>query len=126
MEPRTGPALAPETVREVEEAAERPSGVGAAVILASGVGTFVLGLFTTLAVVSESFKDFLAFTDDVGPLAGKTIFGAGAFFAVWGILHGLWHDKNPPWRPVLLAAGILLVLGLIGTFPTFFEAFEAE
>jgi hypothetical protein len=30
------------------------------------------------------------------------------------------RQKNRPRRPMLLVAGILVALGLVGTFPTFF------
>lgn len=118
--------LAPETARDVELAAEKPFGPAAAVIVASGIGAFVLGLLTTLNEASTGVHDFLTFNDGVGPLSGKTIFGAGAFFVAWAVLYVLWRGKNLPLRLVLLAAGILLALGVIGTFPTFFQAFASE
>jgi hypothetical protein len=118
--------LAPETARDGELAAERPFGPAAAVVVAAGIGAFVLGLLTTLNEASTDVHDFLTFDDGVGPLSGKTILGGGAFFVAWAVLHVLWRERNPPMRAVLLAAGILLLLGLIGTFPTFFQEFASE
>lgn len=102
---------------------QKPSGPAAATVLAAGIGAFVLGLFTTLNEASSGINDFLRFSDDVGPLSGKTIFGAGAFFVAWAVLGYLWRDRNVEWRPVLIATVVLLALGFLGTFPTFFEAF---
>jgi len=42
------------------------------------------------------------------------------------ILHGIWRRENPNLRPILLAAAVLAALGIVGTFPTFFEAFAPE
>jgi hypothetical protein len=106
-----------------EAEALKPSGPAAAVLLAAGIGTFVLGLLATLNEASTDVSDFLRFTDDVGPLSGKTIIAALAFFAAWAVLGYLWRERDLVWRPVLIATIVLLALGFLGTFPTFFEAF---
>lgn len=78
----------------------KPNGPAAAVLLASGIGTFVLGLLTTLNEASTDVNEFLAFTDDVGPLSGKTIIAAGAFFAAWGILGLCGASETSPGDPL--------------------------
>ena len=118
--------LTPEAGPQVKDAAERPFGAAAAAMIAAGIGALVLGVLTTLNEASTSVHDFLAFNDGVGPLAGKTIFGGAAFFVAWAVLHGLWRDKNPAVRTVIWATVILLALGVLGTFPIFFQAFAAE
>lgn len=102
---------------------DRPSGPVAAAVLATGIGIFALGLLTTLSEASTGFSDALAWSNDVGPLSGKTILAVIAFFASWAVLHLLWRRQDRPLRPILIAAGVLVVLGIVGTFPTFFEAF---
>lgn len=104
----------------------KPNGPAAAVLLAAGIGAFVLGLLATLSEASSGLSDFLRFTDDVGPLSGKTIFAAGGFFLAWLLLGFLWRGRDIAWRPVLIATIVLLALGFLGTFPTFFEAFADE
>lgn len=106
-----------------EQGEVKPSGPAAAVILAAGVGTFALGLFTTMNEVSSDISDFLRFSDDVGPLSGKTIISTAAFFVAWAVLGYIWRGREVAWRPVLIATVVLLGLGFLGTFPTFFEAF---
>src|SRR4029453_7395002 len=64
----------------------RIEGLAAAALLAAGAGAFVLGLLTTLAEASTGTADFLQFNDRVGPLSGKTIIAAIAYF---GALCGL-------------------------------------
>lgn len=107
--------------------ADRPDGPGAAAMLATGIGIFVLGFLTTFAVISTGLKDFLAtweWGQGVGPLAGKTTIASLAFFASWGGLHLAWRDKDVDIKKIFMIGLILGLLGAIGTFPTFFEAFE--
>jgi hypothetical protein len=111
----------PEAIAE-----EPPSGPAAAAILAAGIGTLVLGILTTWAEASEGFAEDLQWNDRVGPLSGKTITGTIAFFGSWIVLHLVWRRSNPPLRTVVLVSTILIALGLIGTFPTFFEQFAAD
>lgn len=111
--------------RELHET-DRPSGPVAAAVLAAGIGAFVLGLLTTLAEASTGIHDFLEFSDDVGPLSGKTILAVVAYFVSWGALHSLWRRENRDLRPILITAAVLAALGILGTFPTFFQAFASE
>ena len=108
------------------EDVERATGPVAAAVLAAGIGAFVLGLLTTLNEPSTSVHDFLEFDEDVGPLSGKTVIAVIAYLASWAILHGLWRRQNPLLRPILIATVVLIALGVLGTFPTFFQAFASE
>jgi hypothetical protein len=101
----------------------RIEGVAAAALLAAGLGAFALGLLTTLAEASTGISDFLQFNDRVGPLSGKTILATVAYFGALLVFWLLFRDRQLALRPVLVAAVVLLVLGLLGTFPTFFQAF---
>ena len=108
------------------EDVERATGPVAAAVLAAGIGAFVLGLLTTLNEASTSVHDFLEFDEDVGPLSGKTVIAVIAYLASWAILHALWRGKNPVLRSILIATAVLVGLGILGTFPTFFQAFASE
>jgi hypothetical protein len=115
-----------ESARAETVADEPPSGPAAAAILAVGIGSLVLGILTTWAEASEGFAEDLQWNDRVGPLSGKTIIATIGFFASWIVLHLVWRRSNPPLRTIVLISTILIVLGLIGTFPTFFEQFAPE
>jgi len=108
------------------DAVDRPTGPVAAALLATGIGIFTLGLLTTLSEASTDIHDFLEFRDDVGPLSGKTILAVIAYFASWAILHTVWRRRDRPLRPILIATAVLIALGILGTFPTFFQAFASE
>jgi hypothetical protein len=121
-----------DTIRAAGEPAEqiaftdKPEGPISAAIIAAGVGAAALGLLTTLAEASTSVKDWLQFSDAVGPLSGKTIVAVIVWLLAWVALHiGL---RNRPYETgrALTICLILLGLGILGTFPTFFEAFAAD
>lgn len=105
---------------------DRPSGPVAAVLLATGIGSVVLGLLVTAAEASTSLKESLQWDDEVGPLSGKTIWAAIAFFVSWGLLWLVLRHREVNLRTATLIAGVLFALGLLGTFPTFFQAFTTE
>jgi hypothetical protein len=105
---------------------DKPTGPVAAAVLATGIGVLVLGLVTTLSEASTGVADFLKWSDDVGTLSRKTILSVVAFFASWAVLHVMWRREDWPLRPILIAAAVLGVLGIIGAFPTFFEAFAPD
>jgi hypothetical protein len=81
---------------------------------------------TTLGAASESLSDALVLNDRVGPLSGKTVFAVVIWLIAWGILHAVLKDTRYETRRALTTALILVVLGVVGTFPTFFEAFHSE
>jgi hypothetical protein len=104
--------------------AEPPSGPAAALVLAGGIGVFCMGVVTTLGEASTRIADWLQWNDRVGPLSGKTLITVIVFALAWVILTLLWRRSNPSLRTVTIVSALLIVLGLVGTFPTFFQAFE--
>ena len=108
---------------------ERPDGPGAAVMMAAGIGIFVLGLFTLLSEASVPIHDWLEsleFGRGVGPLAGKTIFGTVGFFASWIVLGIAWRTKELDLRRWFWIALALGVAGAVMMFPPVFQAFATE
>lgn len=106
--------------------ATRPNGPVVAVTVATGIGALVLGIFTLLSEASESVHDFLEFSERVGPLSGKTVFGAAAFLLSWGGLHVALREREVAWRPAIVVFLVLLAVGLLLTFPPFFQLFKSE
>jgi len=101
----------------------KPTGPAAAAVVAAGIGTFVIGLMTSLAETFERVGTALAWVDGVGSLSGKTGVGVIAWLLAWVILHAAWKGKEAnlgrafTWTIVLIAAGFLL------TFPPVFDLF---
>ncbi|MGH3465654.1 MAG: hypothetical protein ACRDP9_29640 [Kribbellaceae bacterium] len=124
--PQAAEAATDPTGVAVERHAERPEGAAVAAVLATGVGAAVLGLATTLSEASTSFADWLAWSDRVGPLSGKTIVAVAAWLLSWVVLHVVLRDRGRLTGGVLVLTGILIGLGVLGTFPTFFELFAGD
>jgi fluoride ion exporter CrcB/FEX len=106
--------------------ADKPDGPAAAAMVAAGIGIFVLGLLTTLAVPWTDLKGFLAdfqLRQGVGPLAGKTTLAVIAFVVSWGALHYSWREKDLDLKKMFYIGLVLGLLGALGTFPPFFERF---
>jgi len=99
--------------------------VGAAV-LAAGIGSLVLAVLVTIAEASVSFADSLAYSERVGPLAGKTIWAVVAYLGSWLVLGFALRYREVNLRTVTIVAALLIALALIGTFAPFFQLFMAE
>ena len=119
------PSRAADTETEGIIYPDKPEGPIAAAILAAGVGGLALGVVTTLVEASKGFKDALNWSNDVGPLSGKTIITVLVWLAAWAVLHLVYRRKQYETRRALTIALVLIGLGVLGTFPTFFQLFGA-
>lgn len=105
---------------------DKPDGPAAAMMVSAGIGIFVLGLLTTLAEASTDVRDWLRkweWGQGVGPLAGKTTIASLVYILSLIVLWLLWRDRDIPLKRSFYLGVMLGVLGAIGTFPTFFQAF---
>ncbi|MGH2659412.1 MAG: hypothetical protein ACRDHS_07050, partial [Actinomycetota bacterium] len=102
-------------------AVEKPNGPVAAVFIAAGIGSLVLGTLTTLAEASEDLKSWLELSESVGSLSGKTIIATATFFVAWAILAALFRGRSMNVRTVFIWTALLVAIALVLTFPTFFE-----
>ena len=103
---------------------DKPEGPIAAAIIAGGVGAFALGVFTTLAEASKGANSWLKWSDRVGPLSGKIGMAIIIWLVAWVGLHVAYRKREVETRMALTVALILIGLGVLGTFPTFFQSFE--
>ena len=106
------------------EYVDKPEGPISAAIIAAGVGATALGFFTTLAEASKGVADWLRWSDAVGPLSGKVIMSVIVWLVAWAVLHFVLRRSRYETTRAFGIAVILIVLGVIGTFPTFFQLFE--
>jgi hypothetical protein len=100
----------------------RPSGPAAAVVLAAGLGSFTLGLLSVLTAASSSVSTALTLSDGVGDLSGVTTAALLVYAGAWGLLAIRWRRADPPLMRIAAASAVLVALGLLGTFPPFFNA----
>jgi Kef-type K+ transport system membrane component KefB len=105
---------------------DKPEGAISAAIIAGGIGVLALGILTTLAEASDTVKGWLEFNAGVGALSGVTILAVAIWLISWAVLHTAMHRTEYESRRAFAIAIVLIVLGVIGTFPTFFELFAPE
>lgn len=103
----------------------KPFGPVAAVFVAAGIASLILGILTTLAEASGSVKSALEWSKSVGPLMGKTLLSSAVFVVLWVILAAAWRGKTPQPKKIFTLTAILVVVGIVMTFPIFFQLFEA-
>jgi hypothetical protein len=106
----------------------KPNGPVLAALLASGIGSAVLGVFTTVAQAHVGFRGLMDIDKSllkvgVGPLSGKTAFAVAAWLIAWAIAGFVMRGKNYEARQFFIATFLLIAIGLLGTFPLFFENF---
>lgn len=102
------------------------NGPAAATFIAGGIGSAALGLIVPLSEAIPAFKTFLTWDKGVGPLSGKTIIPTFLFFAVWIVLGLMYRGKNTNMRTAMTVGFVGLVIGLLGTFPPFYDLFTAK
>jgi hypothetical protein len=119
------------------DTAAKPTGPAAAVMIASGIGSLVIGIGVILNEYSAAIKDatgldfnaILQFDKNyglgsgIGPLSGKVILATIAFVASWVILHFAWRRRDVNLGRAFAATLILLALGFALTFPPIFQLF---
>ena len=104
---------------------ERPNGLAAAALLAGGIGAFAIGLMTVLAEASAAIKNALVFYKPAGPLSGKTTVAVALWLIAWAVLASRWKDKEVDFDRAAMWGFVFLGLGLVATFPPFFDLFAA-
>lgn len=108
VEPRLGPL---------------PNGPAAAAVLAAGIGCFALGLLTVLSTAFPPLANVLQFYPPTGPLTGVSTLAVVVWLIAWLVYHRLWRHKQVRFTTVLVVTLVLIILGVIGTFPPFYNLF---
>ena len=87
-------------------------------ILAAATGCAVLGILTLLTEISKPISGLLTFSNAAGDLSGVTSLSILIWLSVWAVLHARWKTRAVTASGWILAASLILILlGLLGTFP---------
>ncbi len=110
------------TTEPIKRNSLKPNGAFLATVLSAGIGCFVIGFLTVMAVVSSTIKNLLNWWDPAGPLTGKTGMGVIIWILCWILFHFMWQEKELPFKKIWWIALLLIAGGLLMTFPPVFEA----
>ena len=103
-----------------------PNGAGAAAILAAGIGSVALGVFTLLADAINGIKSFLNFYSPTGPLSGVTTLAIVVWLAAWFVLAKKWNGRDVAMKWVNGVAFLLLAVGFALTFPPLTDLLQGK
>jgi hypothetical protein len=103
-----------------------PNGLGAAAILAAGIGCAAVGILALAGDASDAIGKWLNFYNPVGTLSGVTTVAIITWLVVWFVLSRLWGGKTVAIDKVNLAAFALLLVGLLLTFPPFMDLLQGK
>ena len=98
-----------------------PNGPVAAAILSAAIACFTLGVTTAASDLSKPINKFMNFYPPSGALTGETTIAIVVWLGVWIALARLWRNTSRSLRTINIASFILLVLGLLLTFPPFID-----
>jgi hypothetical protein len=101
--------------------ATHPNGALWAAILASGVGGFAVGV----VVILNEAGIFSAPTlyGPAGGVSGRTTIAAAIWLLSWAVLHVRWRNRTVDGGRITAISVILILLGLLGTFPPVWTVF---
>ena len=102
------------------------NGKGAAAVLAVGVASVTLGVFTLAGDAVPAAASFFNIWNPTGPLSGVTSFTILIWLAAWGFLSRRWAVRTVNFHRVNLAALVMIAAGLLLTFPPVMDLLQGK
>jgi hypothetical protein len=118
------PASARESTAEAAD--NLPNGSGAAAILAAGIGSLALGIFAFAGDASPAILHAFNFWNPTGPLSGVTSSAIVIWLVAWSLLSRQWARSSVNLARVNSAAFVMLIAGLLLTFPPFMDLLQGK
>lgn len=103
-----------------------PNGLGAAAILAAGIGSGALGIFALAADASPGLNHLMTVWPPSGALSGVSSAAIVVWLAAWFGLSRRWAHRDVALTRVNIAAFAGLLLGLLLTFPPFMDLLQGK
>jgi hypothetical protein len=99
------------------------NGAIVAALLSAGLACALLGVATVVTEAHEPIKQLMTLSEPVGPLSGKTTVPTLAWLMLWPLLHLRLRTRDLDLRRATQLTLALVALGLLGTFPPFYQHF---
>jgi hypothetical protein len=99
------------------------NGPGAAAVLAAGIGCAAMGALSVLADKLPPLARMLNIYRPTGPLSGVSTAAILVWVAAWALLHYCWRKRNVKLGRINGIAFLLLVCGMLLTFPPIGDLF---
>ncbi len=93
------------------------NGPGAAAILSAAIGSFAFGVFAFAADAVPAINHALSVWKPSGALSGVSSAGIVVWLSVWFVLARRWAERDISLLWVNLASALMLIGGLLLTFP---------
>jgi len=106
------------------DAPAEPNGGVVAAIVAAGLACAIFGSLVVATAASPAIAKLMTFYWPAGPLTGKSTVAVVAYLVIWPNLHYRLRDRHLDLYKAFLFTLFLVALGLIGTFPPFYQMFE--
>lgn len=100
-----------------------PNGAGAAALLAAGIGALALAILAIAGDRIAAFGKLMVFYKPTGPLSGVTTCAIAIWIIVWALLDLRWKRRNVALGRISATALVLLLIGLLLTFPPIADLF---
>ncbi|HEV8650017.1 MAG TPA: hypothetical protein VG276_11580 [Actinomycetes bacterium] len=106
------------------EAPAEPNGGVVAAIVAAGLACAIFGSLVVATAASPAIAKLMTFYWPAGPLTGKSTVTIVAYLVIWPNLHYRLRDRHLDLYKAFLFTLFLVGLGLVGTFPPFYQMFQ--
>ena len=97
------------------------NGAAMAAVLSAGIGAFAVGFVVILNETGIFAAP--ALYGPAGGVSGRTTIATAIWLLVWLILHTRWKSRHVEPRPVNLATVVLIIGGILLTFPPVWSLF---
>jgi hypothetical protein len=103
-----------------------PNGQAAATILSAASGVFTLGVFALAGDASTAVAHVLTVWHPTGPLSGVTALAIIVWLVTWFVLAQAWSERDLNFRHINWLALVLVVGGVLLTFPPFMDLLQGR
>jgi len=104
----------------------RPNGAGAATIVAAAFGCFALGVLAFVGDAFPGIAHLLNIWNPTGPLSGVTDGAIALWLIVWFALSRRWNARDVDMHGFNILSALLLIGGLLLTFPPFMDLLQGK